>query len=60
MGDLRERLAATLGGPDVESTYECAHCGTGHDGWRNDCRCCGGVLTRIVTDSREDDSSIVG
>lgn len=55
--DLRGRLAASLDGPDVESIYECAHCGTGSEDWREDCPGCGGVLMRIVTDARNDDAS---
>ncbi|MFC7081133.1 hypothetical protein [Halorussus caseinilyticus] len=59
MGDFRRAVEDALSGPDAESIYECAHCGVGHDDWAEDCRRCGGVLTRIVTDDRDDDSPSV-
>lgn len=58
MGNLRASLKTALDGPNVESVYECAHCGFGHEHWQDDCRDCGGVLMRIVTDSRNDDSLV--
>ena len=58
MGELRDRVDAALDGPAAKSVYECAHCGFDNDGWQDDCPECGGVLMRIVTDSREDDSTI--
>ena len=48
MGDLSDRLSAALDGPDVDSVYECAHCGAGQDRWADDCSRCGGVIMRIV------------
>ncbi|MFC4449198.1 hypothetical protein [Halorussus aquaticus] len=56
MSDFRSAVEDALDGPDVESVYECAHCGAGHDDWRDDCRRCGGVPMRIVTDARNDDT----
>lgn len=58
MGELRERVETALDGPTVESVYECAHCGFGHEGWQDDCPECGGVLMRIVTAPRNDESPI--
>lgn len=54
MGDLRAALARALDGPDVESVYECAHCGAGHPDWRADCAACGGAVMRVVTDAGPD------
>lgn len=60
MDDFQKRLETALSGPDAESSFECAHCGSGHKNWQADCQWCGGVVMRIVTDSRDDDTSIDG
>ncbi|WP_132057324.1 hypothetical protein [Halorussus amylolyticus] len=52
--ELSAAFAAALDGPDVESHYECAHCGTVADEWSDDCPRCGGAVMRIVTSSEEE------
>jgi rRNA maturation endonuclease Nob1 len=51
--ELSAALSAALETPDVATRYECTHCGTVVDEYRDDCPRCGGAVMRIVTDARD-------